>query len=465
MRPCWRCPLARSEREEAVLDQIRPQAAEQEEIQRVAREIIDAVNASGRAEAMLVGSVARRTWVRGDRDLDIFMLYDPALTREQLEEQGLALARDIARRFGDEWREKYAEHPYINATIQGLDVDLVPCYRVASGAEIRSAVDRTPFHTRYIRERIAPFVDDVLLLKQFAKAGGVYGSDQMTEGFAGYLCELLILHYGGFLPLLRAAARWKPGLFIDIEGHAAKTFEEPMVVIDPVDPKRNVAASVSLSQMFSFVELCRGYLDTPSDLFFFRPAREPLTQEAFAALVAGRGTRLYAITFATPPFIPDVVVPQLRRSLEGVRALLERSGFPVNRAEEAMGEERCMLLFELFSDRMPAVVRHIGPPLWSRENAEKFAGKWRKRERFSGPYIEDGRYVVEVERRYTGAAALLASPEALGVGLGKHVKRAMEEEWTVLEGEACWSLEFALFLTEFLQKESPLSRILQVGRR
>jgi len=163
--------LTWSEVEEAVLDRIRPQAADREEILAVAREIIDAVNASGGAEAMLVGSVARGTWVRGDRDLDIFMLYDPELTREQLEERGLALARAIAKRFGEDWREKYAEHPYINATIRGLDVDLVPCYRVASGAEIRSAVDRTPFHTRYSRERIAPFVDDVLLLKQFSKAG------------------------------------------------------------------------------------------------------------------------------------------------------------------------------------------------------------------------------------------------------------------------------------------------------
>jgi len=455
--------LTWSEVEEAVLDRIRPQAADREEILAVAREIIDAVNASGGAEAMLVGSVARGTWVRGDRDLDIFMLYDPELTREQLEERGLALARAIAKRFGEDWREKYAEHPYINATIRGLDVDLVPCYRVASGAEIRSAVDRTPFHTRYIRERIAPFVDDVLLLKQFSKAGGVYGSDQMTEGFAGYLCELLVLHYGGFLPLIRAAARWKPGLFIDIEGHAAKTFEEPMVVIDPVDPRRNVAASVSVSQMFAFVELCRGYLDAPSDLFFFRPVREALTKEAFAAIVSDRGTYLYAVTFATPPYIPDVVVPQLRRSLEGIRALLERSGFPVNRAGEAMGEERCMLFFELFSEQMPAVTRHVGPPVWSRENAEKFAGKWRERERFSGPYIEDGRYVVEVERKYTRASALLASPEVLGVGLGKHVKRAMEEEWQVLQGEECWSPAFAPFLTAFLPKESPLTAVLRDG--
>ncbi|TAJ44937.1 CCA tRNA nucleotidyltransferase [Methanofollis fontis] len=454
----------RTDAEKEALQRIRPLTDEYDEILGVAARIKEEVNSSGIAEAMLVGSVARGTWVRGDRDLDIFMLFDPALSREELEEKGLGLARRVADRLGDEWREKYAEHPYINATINGLDVDLVPCYRVASGAEIRSAVDRTPFHTRYIRERIAPFVDDVLLFKQFAKAGGVYGSDQMTEGFAGYLCELLILHYGGFTPLIRAATHWKPGLLIDIEGHASRAFDEPMVVVDPVDPKRNVAASVSLDQMFAFVELCRGYLDAPSGAFFFPTREEPLSGAAFGEHTGERGTHLYAVTFATPPFIPDVVVPQLRRSLEGIRALLERSGFVVNRASEAMGEERCILLFELFCDEMPHIVRHIGPPLWSRANAEKFARKWRESDCFAGPYIENGRYVVEVERRYTRAGDLLASPQMLGVGLGKHVKRAMEQEWVVLRGEECWSPEFAGFLTTFLRKESPLTHLVRSGQ-
>lgn len=451
----------RSEVEERALARIRPTPEEKEAILAVAEEIIAAINRSGRAEAMLVGSVARGTWVRGDRDLDIFMLHDPALPRDYLENEGLTLARDVAKKFGESWREKYAEHPYINATIRGLDVDLVPCYKVASGAEIRSAVDRTPFHTRYIRERIRPFVDDVLLLKQFAKAGGVYGSDQMTEGFAGYLCELLVLHYGGFTPLVTAAAHWKPGLFIDIEHHAVRSFAEPMVVVDPVDPKRNVAASVSLSQMFSFVELCRGYLEGPSEAFFFPPPIVALDREGFAVELARRGTKLYAISFATPPFIPDVVVPQLRRSLDGVRALLERSGFVVNRAEEAMGEERCVLVFEFFCDEMPGIVRHFGPPVWSRENAAKFAAKWRSEERFAGPYIEDGRYVVEIARKYTRAADLLKSSEVLGVGLGKHVRKVMDEEWQVLEGPACWTGEFAAFFTTFLRKETALTRILR----
>ncbi len=154
---------------------------------------------------MVVGSVARDTWLSGDRDLDIFLLFPPDLSREDLEEKGLDLARSIARRFTGIFHEKYAEHPYVNATIDGLDVDLVPCYEVASAAAIQSAVDRTPFHTRYISDKIGPLRDDVLLAKQFAKACGVYGSDQMTEGFSGYLCELLVLHYAGILPPRRGS--------------------------------------------------------------------------------------------------------------------------------------------------------------------------------------------------------------------------------------------------------------------
>ena len=115
--------------------------------------LVPAIEARG-VEAMVVGSASRGTWVRGDRDLDLFLLFPPELDRESLERDGLSIARAIALEFGDGYREKYAEHPYINATVDGIDVDLVPCYCVASATGIQSAVDRTPFHTRYVSERI-----------------------------------------------------------------------------------------------------------------------------------------------------------------------------------------------------------------------------------------------------------------------------------------------------------------------
>ena len=166
--------------EQSVLAEIRPTKEELDRMYALADRLIADIRGSGKADGMMVGSVARKTCVHGDRDLDVFMLFDPALPREDLEREGLALAWSIAQQYTDIIREKYAEHPYLNATIDGFDVDLVPCYQVKEATGIQSAVDRTPFHNRYISSRIGDFTDDVLLLKQFVKAGGVYGSDPVS---------------------------------------------------------------------------------------------------------------------------------------------------------------------------------------------------------------------------------------------------------------------------------------------
>ena len=410
---------------------------------------------------MVVGSIARQTWVRGDRDLDVFLLFDPSLPRSELEIQGLALARAIAAEFTATFHEKYAEHPYINATIDDVDVDLVPCYNVDSATKIQSAVDRTPFHTRYITGKINGLIDDVLLLKRFTKAGGIYGSDQMTEGFSGYLCELLILHYGGFTPLLTAAAGWRPRMVIDIEGHQAKEFDEPLVVIDPVDPRRNVAAAVSLDRMAEFVELARGYLEAPSDEFFAYHLDRCILKNELADLIARRKTFLFAIVFPTPPYIPEVVVPQLKRSLLSIREMLGRHGFPVHHAHYDMQPEQCIFLIELLVGELPAVRSHEGPPVWNRVNADKFREK-HIAERATGPYIAGERYEMEVPREYMTAKSLLSSSELLqNASLGKHIRLSLEQGWVLREGAECWQEEFAPFIARFFDRGSPLVRILR----
>ncbi|MFZ0675893.1 CCA tRNA nucleotidyltransferase [Methanoregula sp.] len=444
--------------EKILMEQLRPSAEERDYIAGVAHRLLAAIAKSGKAEGMVVGSIARNTWVKGDRDLDVFLLFPPDMPREALEAEGLALARSIARKFTTNFCEKYAEHPYINATIDSIDVDIVPCYNVASAAKIQSAVDRTPFHTRYITDKINGLTDDVLLLKQFAKAGGIYGSDQMTEGFSGYLCELLILHYGGFGPLLAAASEWGPHLKIDIGHHAAKEFNEPLIVIDPVDPRRNVAAALSIDRMAEFVELARGYREAPSAAFFALPRERPCCPKDLSALLASRGTSLYAVTFATPPFIEEIVVPQLKRSTGAICDLLARSGFVVHHAHYRMGTGRCMLLFELLVDELPPIRRHEGPPVWNQVNAEKFREKYRDAS-LPGPFIENGRYIMEVPREFVRVSDLLTSPALLNVGVGRHVRASLAKDWCVFEGADCWQEEFAAFIAGFFARRSPLVRI------
>jgi tRNA nucleotidyltransferase (CCA-adding enzyme) len=445
--------------EEEVLSTLRPTQQERDHVCGLAKRLLMSVGQSGKAQGMVVGSIARHTWVSGDRDLDVFMLFDPSLSRDELELQGLALARSVAGAYTDKFHEKYAEHPYINANINDVDVDLVPCYNVDSATKIQSAVDRTPFHTRYITDKINGLIDDVLLLKRFTKAGGIYGSDQMTEGFSGYLCELLVLHYGGFTPLLEAAAGWHPHILIDIEHHAGKAFDEPLVVIDPVDPRRNVAAAVSLDKMAGFVELARGYLESPSVEFFTPPPERCIVKQELASVIRQRKTFVYAIVFVTPPYIPEVVVPQLKRSLLSVQELLERNGFPVHQAHFDMQPEQSMFLFELLVKELPCIRRHAGPPVWNRVNADKFREK-HLAERVAGPYIAEGRYEIEVPREFTSAKSLLSSREILSnASHGKHVRHSLENGWTLLEGADCWQPEFAPFLAGFFDRSSPLIRI------
>jgi tRNA nucleotidyltransferase (CCA-adding enzyme) len=452
--------VSRLPHEEMVLATLRPTQGEKDHICGIAGRLLAAIARSGRAQGMVVGSIARHTWISGDRDLDVFLLFDPSLPREALEEQGLALARSIAAEFTDRFHEKYAEHPYINAVIDDVDVDLVPCYDIASAERIQSAVDRTPFHTRYITDKINGLIDDVLLLKRFAKAGGIYGSDGMTEGFSGYLCELLILRYGGFTQLLEAASEWRLHTLIDPEGHAAKEFDEPLIVIDPVDPRRNVAAAVSLDRMAEFVELARGYLDAPSPVFFTLPTARPISPDELAGLLAARGTFLYAITFDTPPYIEEIVVPQLKRSTYAICEHLERHGFPVHHAHFRMGTSTCMFLFELLVNELPMVRTHPGPPVWNRVNAEKFRTK-HIHSPLPGPFISNGRYETEVPREFRNAGELLASPLLLQIGHGKHVRQSLGGGWKVHRGTGCYLPEFATFIAGFFSRSSPYVRILQ----
>ncbi len=461
--------MTRNAIEQEVLDRVLPTAEERSAAQEMGRKLIAAVYEVAGVPAMMTGSVARGTWVRGDKDIDIFMLFSPEISREELQEKGLAAAYAVVEKFSGTAEEKYAEHPYLNAVIEGFDVDLVPCYNVSTTAEMKCAVDRTPFHTRYLLPKIGDLREDVLLLKQFAKGGGVYGSDHMTGGFSGYLCELLILAYGGFSAFMQAASQYRYGEVVDIENYypekkeIRKKFSEPLIVIDPTDKDRNVAAALTPTRFSEFMELARDYCASPNRLYFIADPPTQMGKTEFSAILKQRGTAMLAIRLKTPPYVADTVVPQLRKSMESIRAMLVAEDFQIHRAEVSMGVENCLILFELLVARLPEIVVRDGPPVWNHENADRFVEKYLMQEQFAGPWIDEDRYYTEIRRKYTTAESLLSDERKILSGaLGKHVRLVMEEEgYEVLFGDDVWSLEFSFFLSAFFARSSHAIRKLR----
>jgi tRNA nucleotidyltransferase (CCA-adding enzyme) len=374
-------------------------------------------------QPILVGSAARGTWLAGDHDLDVFLGVPPG--------GDLTAALELARLVAPDHEEKYAEHAYVHARMDGFEVDLVPCYLVEDASHLESAVDRTPFHTRYVSRRIPGREDDVLLLKQFMKGVDVYGSELKTGGFSGYLAELLVLCYDSFVEVLQAAAGWRPGQRLDPEGHGTARHDEPLIMVDPVDPGRNVAAALSLDRMLQFAWAARSFLAKPGLDFFFPSSLKPLSDEELRAQINARGTMPILLEFAAPDVVEDVLYPQLRKAEGSVRALLERRGFSLLRSDVSTYRDRAVLIFEMEVWQLPFACRRIGPPVWQADHVDRFLAA--HPHPLSGPYIDNGRAVVEEARSYTQARDLLAA-EVTGLSLGKHLSASICCGYNIYEG-------------------------------
>jgi tRNA nucleotidyltransferase (CCA-adding enzyme) len=385
-------------------------------------------------EVVLVGSTARDTWLAGDRDVDLFVAFPPDLGRERLEEYGL----DVGHAVLPAGHEEYAEHPYVVGEHDGFEVDLVPCYAVGDASDIQSAVDRTPFHSQYLESRIdGGIAAEIRVCKQFFSGIGVYGSDLHTRGFSGFLTELLVLEYGGFRPLVEAAADWHPPVEFDPEGHGDTAFDDPLVVVDPTDPGRNVAAVCSAENVARLQHYARELLADPRVGLFEPDDPEPIDPDGVREVIADRGTTPLAIRFDAPDVVDDQLWPQLEKSRDGIAGELDRRGFDVFRSAAFAADttgvtaDDAALLFELEVSARPRVERHLGPPVHAREHAAGFYEKYAGTDAY-GPFIDGERYVVERDREYASARAFLESDAMFDVALGAHVESALDAGYDLL---------------------------------
>ncbi|HPX78453.1 MAG TPA: CCA tRNA nucleotidyltransferase [Methanobacterium sp.] len=412
-----------------IIKDIKPKKWEKKEVEELSSHLINVINdiASKKnidAEAVLVGSVAKDTWLSGNADVDIFIKFPLKTSESYLKEKGLYLGSECMRKMGGSTEYRYASHPYVTGLIKTFEIDFVPCYDIRNTKKIKSAVDRTIPHTEYVKNNLIPGkADEVLLLKKFMDNINAYGSEFKVGGFAGYLCELLIIHYGTFLNVLKYAAdEWKPGYQIDMENYGtANLFTEPLIVVDPVDPHRNVAAALSLQTLSEFVVASRNYLENPSTTYFYDKEIQA-NQDEVKKEFEERGTKTLILHFRAPDIPADALYPQIKKTANSIVSVVERSGFKTWGSDYWTDEkDEIIILLEFEIWKLPQVKKHHGPPVWSKEHGANFQEKYGKK-----VWIEGDQWVVDVDREYTEVDDLLKavlSMEKIGLlKFGKHIK-------------------------------------------
>lgn len=451
---------------EKVLKRITPSDSERSELSGVLKKVLNVVDDVIKPlglDKTIAGSFIRDTWLLDKREIDLFIMFPVSYSREGLERVGLDVGRKIIRKLGGRYEIAYAEHPYVRGEVNGFAVDIVPCYKVKSASKIKSAVDRTPFHNRYIAEYLRPDMPkEVRLLKQFCKAIDVYGSDIRTLGFSGYLCELLIIKYKTFKNLVRFARNWGFGKFIDLEGHCSvrKGYfkNHPLIVIDPTDPKRNVAAALSNENFTKFVEACGKFSKKPS-VRFFEVDRRVIEKSEFRKRLKGRGTELFVLKFERPRVVDDILWSQMRRTVVRIIGLSKESEFEVFDHSVWSDGKDSYLIFEMKVWELPAIQKLLGPPVYSKEHSEEFKGKYKK----DNVYVEGERWAVEVRRKHRDFEKLLrdflgeSEKKLLKVGVRSHIARSISRGFVILKTKDVEKIverdrEFAVFMRKYLER-------------
>jgi tRNA nucleotidyltransferase (CCA-adding enzyme) len=453
-----------------VLEKITPKKEERAKVDALSRELEQKLALACREEGIAAivrveGSVAKDTWLSENPDIDIFMRLPTSIPRKNLDDVGLKIAKKAAG--SAEQVERFAEHPYLEIFVGGYRVDIVPCYDAKLG-EWQSATDRTPYHTDYIKQRLSKELrGEVRLLKRFMQGIDVYGAEIKVGGFSGYLCELLIMNYCSFAETIRAFAQYNRRVVIDIEGFYAGRenelsllFPEPLVIVDPVDKGRNVASAVQPQKLYTLIGAARAFLKKPTINFFYPTEPQALSAEVLRSQLGNRGSSIIFIVIGQLNAVPDVLWGQLYRSERSLRKLIELNDYKVLKNAVWSNEKNLSIfVFELEQQELPNIKKHLGPPLELEAECEKFLAKYAGNERvISGPYIENGRWMVALPRKTTDAVELLKEKLADGgknTGVAELIAKSIKKNLKVLaNGEVfevyCAHSDFAVFLTHFL---------------
>ena len=448
----------------SILERIKPSKDEKKRMLDVSKKILSLIEDEARRidkriYVSIFGSASRDTWLKDEKDLDIFMMFPVVYNNADMEK----IVTKIGQKLLKDPKKKFAEHPYVRGYLNDFLIEIVPCYSIDSPEELKSSVDRTPFHDTFVRKHITDKEDDVRLLKQFLRGVGCYGAEAKVEGFSGYLCELLVIKFGSFEKVLENAAGWKRGVIIsfndikNINGTARqrdllKKFSSPLILIDPVDKNRNVASALSLQNFSVFSYAAREYLKNPKNEFFFPKKREVKKSDVLNKFKK-RGTNLISIITKRPDgVVDDTLYPQLKKAVSLLeRRLIERDFIPFKSG--FFVRERIMIILELQDVALPNTRLHRGPEVNSRHEP-RFLEKYKNSgHAHTRPFIKDNRWYVFLERKDTNAKTFLeeflSQYNLQRRGIPKHVAHSIEEGFSIETDKGVFIDEFLPDLQEF----------------
>ena len=338
------------------------------------------------------GSYAKGTWTSEKPDIDIFVKFKKSTSEKKFKSISKKIGFNALKKFKPYTR--YSEHPFVEAVIKNIKINIVPCYDVKAG-EWKSAADRSTFHTEFILENLSgPLKDDVRILKYFMSVNGIYGAEIAKQGFSGYVAEVLVYYFGSFTNVLKEFAKLKNGNAI---GKPRKKFDSTIIIIDPVDSNRNLGAAISTENVGKFILLSRAFINKPS-IQFFRNQRKKLSSKNIL-------NNMLVLKFQYKKSPDDTIAGQIRRAVNSLSSQMEIAGFKILRNSSlTLEKNHAALLFLMDSLTISENQTHDGPSVFEENFSTKFVSINRKKSRIM--WIGNNAKIMTLQKRSHTSAKL-----------------------------------------------------------
>ena len=368
------------------------------------------------------GSFAKGTWLSKDADVDIFVRFKKLTSEEKFERISRKVGFAALKKYSPYVR--YSEHPYVEAKIKDTKINIVPFYDITDG-KWKSAADRSPHHTKLMKRSLTPEMkNDVRVLKQFLKSQEIYGAEIAKQGFSGYVSEVLILNYKNFQNTIKSISKINEG---DVIGKSSRRFSTAIVIIDPIDKNRNLAAAISDENIGKFVLACRAFAKKPSSEFF-KQKRIQVTKKYWDNLVT--------VKFDFKQRSPDIIWGQIKRATSSLATQLELAGFEVLRSKSHTDQKKeAALFFLLRTPEIPLTYTKRGPEFFREDSSSSFIVKNQKSSEMM--WIGNDKKIVSLEKRkYTKAEKFLSKflNENLQTGIPKGLQSDFKNGFKVMIG-------------------------------
>jgi len=336
----------------------------QQKKQRVAKIACDLVSQCIEKHPQVVGfelggSYAKGTWLPEKADIDIFVKFNKKTSEKDFRSIGTKIGFQSLKKHKPYTR--HAEHPFVEAVVDGTRVNIVPCYDVSRG-EWQSATDRSIYHTKFMSQKLSNSLkEEVRILKKFFFHIDVYGAEIAKEGFSGYVSEVLISYLGSFEKTIKKISELKKG---EVIGKSTKKFGSPVVIIDPIDNNRNLGTAISMDNLGKFVLASRAFLKKPSKKFFKKPISKRIMKN---------NDKIVVVQFRFKDRSDDIIWGQIKRASNALKTQLELGGFTVLRNSSTKDEkENAALIFLLHAKKIESSLVRSGPEISSKDHCEKF---------------------------------------------------------------------------------------------